>query len=321
MIRKSVVIKKPNKNVLTTDIIKLVKIIGGFLIMNKNEELREVQAAWVKEKLETYIADCNDKNNELYKDKERKRKGYELSCPFCMGLTKEYIENKDYKKKVMIVGQQPLGFGCWEDHRKDFYKDIESEWSHINLQKWAIEYLDTQLKNVTKSEIKYNPSPFWRLFHALYKDYALCWNDIDKVYYGKKDKDGKKDNDYHEGTLTYAAEEVLSAPFKYDRKDLSLVQREIEIAEPDVVVFVTGPSYALSMGTALGYEKTSQKDINGICPTKEKPVVKLKDVKFNDINKDIKVLWTYHPGYLAQTKDDDNNSLFNIVIDNIKNLI
>lgn len=287
--------------------------------MNKNEELREVQVAWVEKVFKNYMGACDDKNSELYnrelyKDKESKRQGCEISCPFCMGLTKEYIENEDNKKKVMIVGQQPLGFGCWDKQGKDFYEDVESEWSHVNLQKWAIEYLDTQLKNDTKSGIKYNPSPFWRLFHALNDEYALCWNDIDKVYYGKKD------NDYHEGTLTYAAEKELSAPFEYNEKKLSLVQREIEIADPDVVVFVTGSSYALSMGTALGYEKTSQDDINGICPTKEKPVVKLKEIE-GDNKKSIQVLWTYHPGYLAQKKDDDNNSLFNIVVDNIKKLI
>lgn len=283
--------------------------------MNKNEELREVQAAWVEEVFKKYIVDCNEENNKLYTDKQSKRQGCEVSCPFCMGLTKEYIDNKENKTKVMIVGQQPLGFGCWKEQSKDFgLKEPKNEWTHINLQKWAIEYLNTQLKNDTKSGIKYNPSPFWRFFQALNdENTVLCWNDIDKVYYGKKD------DDYHEGTLTYLAEEVLSAPFEYDGTKLSLVKREIEITNPDVVVFVTGPSYALSMGTALEYEKTSNEKIGKKCPTIKNPVVELDIIKCN--NKEIKVLWTYHPGYLAQTKDDNNNSLFNTVIDNIKKLI
>ncbi len=287
--------------------------------MNKNEELREVQAEWVKEVFEKYIDDCKKENNKLHKDKENKRKGCEISCPFCMGLTEEYINADDNKKKVMIIGQQPLGFGCWSEHRKDFNEDIETEWSHINLQKWAIDYLDTQLKNENKEGIKYNPSPFWRFFQAVNdENTVLCWNDIDKVYYGKKD-DTKEDNDYHEGTLTYLAEKELSKPFEYNGNKLSLVKREIEIANPDVVIFLTGPSYALSMSTALEYTNTSNTKINGSRPTKKKPVVKLEAIRFN--NKDIKVIWTYHPGYLAQTKEDYNNSLFNVVIDKIKSFL
>ena len=111
----------------------------------------------------------------------------------------------------------------------------------------------------------------------------------------------------------------MSKPFEYNGNKLSLVKREIEIANPDVVIFLTGPSYALSMSTALEYTNTSNTKINGSRPTKKKPVVKLEAIRFN--NKDIKVIWTYHPGYLAQTKEDYNNSLFNVVIDKIKSFL
>lgn len=281
-------------------------------LKNANEELRNVQKAWAEQYLQKYISLCEEESSAYHKDKGSKRNGFELSCPFCMGVTQEYIANKDNKKKIMIVGQQPLGFGCWNDHIEDFYsEDDKNEWSHIGLQNWAIEYLKTQLGNKTERGIKYNSSPFWRLFRALKENYALCWNDIDKVYYGKKD------NDFHEGTLTYEAERFLSAPFEYKGKKISLVKREIEIARPDVVIFATGPSYALSMAIALDYEypKKPINSIKNIHLRQADPVKELDSIKLDD--KIIKVLWTYHPGYLTQTKYRGNN-LFNEAIGRIK---
>lgn len=279
-----------------------------------NEELRNVQKEWVEKRLKEYILELKKEDSAYRKDKDSNRNVYELSCPFCMGLTEEYVVNKDKKKKVMIIGQQPLGFGCWDEHSKDFdpgenTEGDKNEWSHIGLQNWAREYLKTQLSKNKENGIAYNPSPFWRLFGALKEDYVLCWNDIDKVYYGKKEEA------YREGTLTYKAESFLSAAFEYEGKRVSLVKKEIEIARPDVVVFATGPSYAQTMAVALDYKPYQKKKIMNKSPKREVPVIDLESIKLDD--KTVRVLWTYHPGYLTQAKYKDKN-LFNEAIDKIK---
>ena len=109
----------------------------------------------------------------------------------------------------------------------------------------------------------------------------------------------------------------MSAPFEYKGKKISLVKREIEIARPDVVIFATGPSYALSMAIALDYEypKKPINSIKNIHLRQADPVKELDSIKLDD--KIIKVLWTYHPGYLTQTKYRGNN-LFNEAIGRIK---
>ena len=54
-----------------------------------NEELRNVQKEWVEKRLKEYILELKKEDSAYRKDKDSNRNVYELSCPFCMGLTEE----------------------------------------------------------------------------------------------------------------------------------------------------------------------------------------------------------------------------------------
>lgn len=247
-----------------------------------NKKLREAAELWVKERLEHYMSDaetdCDE--NGCYKGINEDKTDMYLSCPFYMGVTEDYaLQTKS--RRVMIVGQEARHYGIWKDDKnRTGYVPIES-------QEWAIEYLLCQLnspKQNSRFNHSYNKSRFWQTFRTLYKnDINVCWNNIDKVYYSKGNKDYK-------GTLTYDGEEYLSAPYGTDNK--SLLRREIEITKPDAILFVTGPTYYLSMATALGVSsemlKGKLKKNNSIVDIKNDLCVEIPGV-------DIPVLWTYHP--------------------------
>lgn len=180
------------------------------------------------------------------------------------------------------------------------------------MQNWANDYLECQLKNSTSE--KYNFSAFWDFFRDIksFGNISLCWDDLDKVNF--IENDGKEKN------LTYEDETVLSSKYEYDGVNLSLLQREIKIAQPDIIIFAIGPYYALSLDVALGvsdykYEKMSNKDLPkksvevsklfNEYPSKNKIVVINKDLKAavnNLLGRETIVLWTYHPTALRRMK-------------------
>ncbi|MDE5561949.1 MAG: hypothetical protein K2J01_00090 [Clostridiales bacterium] len=243
-----------------------------------NKKLREVVGRWVKEKFELYMkydkTDCTE--DGLYNGDNKDKKGMYLSCPFYMGVTEDYAQAKS--RRVMVIGQEARRYGIWRDDCNKYgYKPRES-------QEWAIDYLLYQLKTPNKCsrfEIDYNNSRFWDVFRKLKaNDFSVCWNNIDNVYYSNGNKDYK-------GTLTYKGEEYLSAPYGEGEDKKSLLQREIEITNPDALLFVIGPSYYVSMAVAFGL---SLQKLNGRLNKNSKIV----DIT-SDICMDIPAYWTYHP--------------------------
>ena len=254
-----------------------------------NKKLCEAVEMWVKEKLKPYIddnkTDC-DKDGRYVGENIGKHSTY-LSCPFYMGVTEDYAL-RTKSRRVMIIGQEARHYGIWKDNRTDFgYQPNES-------QEWAIDYLLCQIKtpNInSRFKINYNKSRFWQAVRELYNnDINVCWNNLDKVYYSRGNSDYK-------GTLTYKAEEYLSAPFCVDADKKSLLQREIEIAKPDALLFITGPSYYISMAVVFGLSPQKLKgrlDINN----------KIVDIT-SDLGIDIPAYWTYHPAnrYVKSVKE------------------
>lgn len=255
----------------------------------ENKKLRDAVESWKKQVLVPYMlnADTDCDKDGKYCGKQSGRVGQVLSCPYYMGLTEEYIKNMvdDKKLRIMIIGQEARHYGSWADDREK--PNFMAERSQL----WAIEYLQRQL------DINYQPqvfkdldrkySGFWKVFRDLKNKYKesvlLCWNNIDKVYYAPQRED--KSKEAYKGTLTYEAESYLSRPYGDDNK--SLLQREIEIAKPNVLLFVTGPSYYLSMATAFGIDPANLKSKL----TKELEIV---DVT-SELKSDIPAFWTYHP--------------------------
>ncbi len=283
--------------------------------MNKtaNEILLEEQEYWVKKTLKEYWCDTilKESNGKLCADKDKI-----LSHPFYLGLTDEYIIRPDGKKRIMIVGQEPMGYGsiCDGTARYDFIKsctaqDCEKDTNESkNSQQWAIAYLikqlygeDAYLPECYNKKIKYNSSPFWNIFRLLKDEYVLCWNNLDKVYFVET------------GELTYGAEKKLSECYvkEGEVEKRSLLQREIKLAEPDLVLFVTGPKYNVSMNVAFGLKD----ELDSVKPSSNKKLIPITDIAkltSNTKSEYIPAFWTYHPNYLS------HNKVLNEIINEIK---
>lgn len=244
---------------------------------NVNEELLEIYSEWETTVLKQYVNDCTNKGvynadgNIDRKKWNKKREDTQLSCPFYMGLTNDYIENPLSKKRVMIVGQEARKYGIYtrdKDKRK-----YQSEYS----QDWAIRYLSKQIyPEQDYGDVEYNPSRFWSLFRSLKDNYVLCWTDIDKVYYSL---DGNK------GTLTAKGEAYLNDRYGNNQK-MSVLEREIKLAEPDYIVFVIGPTYYVSLEKSFGVAESLKKNL-----TSELGLI---DVT-KELGLGIPAFWTYHP--------------------------
>lgn len=289
------------------------------IIKNKNTEILSAQKEWYNNIMVPYINNQFTKREvSLYASENEKYNDVKISCPFCMGLTDEYINS--HNKKIMIVGQVARKLGSWSKQWQgrttdDLFKDIDTKedyWPAKRMQNWANDYLECQLKNSTSE--KYNSSAFWDFFRDLKScgNISLCWNDLDKVNF--VENDGKEKN------LTYKDETVLSSKYEYDGESLSLLQREIKIAKPDIIIFAIGPYYSLSLDVALGVSDYKYNHMSNIelskkslkvsklfkdYPSKNRCVVQNNDLKVsvnNLLGRETVVLWTYHPTALRRLK-------------------
>ena len=156
----------------------------------------------------------NSSNKQTAEDKK-------LSCAFSFGVSRHYMEST---KKIMIVGQEANG------HTFDYEK-----WRLEKWQDWAVNYLNYQVYDEKSNEYKFskNNSPFWQFFKKLKEEgFGVCWNNLDKVRRYVK-VDGKE---WKERKLPYNEENIERAILNekiFDGNSKSLLQKEIEIAEPD----------------------------------------------------------------------------------------
>ena len=248
-----------------------------------NDQLLELQREWEEK--------CYNPLKEEY-DKDILGRG-KLSCAFSFGVSDHYANSN---KRIMIVGQEANG------HSYDY-----DQWYLYNWQKWAIAYLNRQVNKERNKDIGYNRSPFWRFFRALEKKgYAPCWNNIDKVRkYCCVDA-----KDWVECKLPWDEQskdrEILNSKI-FNGK--SLLQKEIELAAPDAVVFIIGPHnpyyHALSLAFFDG-EDVDQR-LAEVKPSEKDCCQEISSI----LGLNIPAYWTYHPNFLSR------NKLFNNVIDQI----
>ena len=254
--------------------------------MNKNKKLLEAITMWESAVLNPY------KNNCLTP----------LSHTFYMGLSKEYLERRDGKKRIMVIGREPLGYRAKADDEYDAEKNTPE-----NSQLWSIAYLakqvyreNTPLPQCYKDELKHNSSAFWNLLRWLNKEnFVPCWNNIDKVSFEKT------------GKLTLKAEQELSRPYSTsdDPKNTSLFIREIKIANPDLILFATGKGYRGSMEVALGF------DLKVAPPTYEKNESCL--VKLDNTILGKPAYWINHPQGLFR-KNFKKQDFLDYIIERLK---
>jgi len=225
-----------------------------------NIELLALQKDWLSKVVEPFIT-----------------KGYDeqFSRPFHFGVSEQLDREK---KLVMIVGQEADCFWRYEDNDK----------TPDYIQQWCIGYFDKQIFKTPFPEYdQFNHSAFWRFFRMLHQEgFELCWNNVDKLH-RYQDKGATNATE----TLTAEYEKQLSIQYGEDSK--SLLQREIELVQPDAIVFLTGPNYRVTMGTAFGLSDTM---LDLFAPTKSNVCSEISKI----LNLDIPVFWTYHPGYLSK---------------------
>lgn len=230
-----------------------------------NEQLNKYQENWLKNIFEPYV---------------QRNPNQGISYPFFTGVSDEY---ENASKKIMIVGQETRG---WSQYKPD--------WTTVDSQKWAVDYLRYQLYYSNDAELKErlkikkrNSSPFWGFFKAFSKENVVpCWNNIDKAQRNINEKTMP---------LTIDIERKLNQ--KLPGSDFTLFQKEIEIIKPDVIVFITGPDYHNTMEVAMNLEENS---LQGVGLTTQTGCIDISSIT----NLGIPTFWTYHPRYISSSKNE-----------------
>lgn len=207
-------------------------------------------------------------------------------------VAKDEISNIE-SKTIMIIGQNAM-------HKTKFKND------NLIYQEMSSKcYLEKQLNNVGNDHA-YNSSPFWNFTRSFkHEGYNIIWNNIDKINRIKNVE--PEDASYEDASY----EDELQMNSSYGIKNMSLLQREIEYYNPEILLFVTGPDYSQSMSAALQLDK---KVLNDIKPTREKHLVDISLV----LDLDILAYWTYHPRYLSLIKlfDETIDTILKSICDN-----
>lgn len=230
-----------------------------------NTKLTEIFRQWSEEVLPEVIDKYSNNN---------------YSRPFFSS----YIEvNESDCKRVLIVGQEANNYGV-----------IEDEISIEDSQKWVRSFVKAQCLGGNEERIPILKSPFWTFNRNIAKDYNILWTNLDKLH---KYESGKT------RSLSYDEEMMLHKPF--GESNLTILQYEIEIFKPDIILFTVGPHYKRSLLKSLQIEESL---LDKYSLSKSCPIVELTDIVFAT-----KVFWTYHPKHLQMIKE------MNVVIERIKN--
>lgn len=228
-----------------------------------NRTLLSLQNEWIKLVADPFIGKDHD---EIF------------SKPFHLGLS-EKLPRK--QKLVMLIGQEASDF--WTYGATENVPDC--------IQQWCIDYFDKQLfRAKSSSSERYNRSPFWAFFRKLHQGGVnTCWNNLDKLHrYGSSvSKEGHIDT--YTMQLKLEHQQELSRQYGPDKR--SLLQREIDVVQPDAIVFITGPYYASSIACAFGVDPQS---LDSLAPSKANYCTRIEHA----IGLNMPVFWTYHPKYL-----------------------
>ena len=233
-----------------------------------NQRLLAFQEEWEEKLLTPNLTDDKENHSDRFSR-------HIISRPFCFGVNDQYCSAE---KKIMIVGQQTAG---WSSYQNDL-----AEWPLDRIQEWDIKYTELQLEgkwNPILKEKKPNRSPFWNLFRKVYRfGWIPCWNNLDKVQRVEKTDE-----------LIGKQEKLLNKPITDDGK--TLLQKEIELAKPDRIIFVVGPRYLNSLCDSMGLDHETMEKYK---PTPERCCVEITD----EMGLGILAFWSYHPNYLNRHK-------------------
>lgn len=237
-----------------------------------NYSLNIYQRIWFEEIFKPYVDNNPNKN---------------ISYPFFLGVSEKY---KQAKNRIMIVGQETRGWSVYK-----------SDWTIVDSQKWTVDYLDYQLQYSNDLRLKQmfgrrNSSPFWGFFKQFRDaDIVPCWNNVDKAqrWIGSKTK-----------SLTEEIELEFNRVLPNSKN--TLFQMEVQVVKPDVIVFITGPNYRVTMEAALNMERGALTSVNLSHQT--------TCVDITDIAKlDVPTFWTYHPRHINGEKEISRLDIVNAI--------
>ena len=216
-----------------------------------NLELNRLQQKWY------------DDLSQCYKDYNN------FSSPFCFGVCQRTIdENAKGKPLLMFAGEEARDW-CFDKNQQ---ADLDY------LQGYAISYFERQFcDNFNFEQNKFaqdypqsfknkNTSKFWSFLKTIKQqnNLALCWNNLDKLHRIKNNK-----------TLPLSCsqeDDLHNIPCKNGK---SLLLSEINLLQPDVVVFV---KYVNSIAKALGIDKNQLLQIKTDCQKQNLYVADISDL-------------------------------------------
>lgn len=267
----------------------------------KNEKLLNLQKEW-EYKLYMQLSESYAIQRDV-----------KLSRAFSFGVSQHYT-NSD--KKIMIVGQEAKGH------------TFDPLWNLEHWHDWAIEYLEFQLykePSIHGYKFNKNGSPFWTFIRELIKkrepdeyfNYGVCWNNLDKVTRYIKE-DGKE---WKEHKLPYDKQNNIERAILnkkiFDDNSKSLLKKEIEVSNPDILIFAVGASnpYYHTLYTSIldidGDYNTIFNKLKCPYPQKDHECVDITEIA----NLGVPTYYTYHPNFLQQS------NTIKKVVDKIKGVI
>ncbi|MDY5519814.1 uracil-DNA glycosylase family protein [Campylobacter lanienae] len=218
------------------------------------------------------LQEKQNKLNELYKpffnnvkDKVGNKIG-QHSNPLLIDLAKTNNINTD----VMIFGQET---DTWYNDIKDIDKLIEiySKFLNDKLEQRRL---------------------FWQCFRKWLGDEngIYVWNNLSKMDYNNSDGGNRS---------------ILRCPNEKIKEEIlkgsaEIIKKEIEIIEPKIIIFLSGPYYDFIIENYLGAKKKDNLEIAKIAEENELCEFELKGFE------NIKSFRTYHPGYLNRRPDLKN---------------
>ena len=285
-----------------------------------NEQLRDHQAKWFEKIISPWVEKRDpNKSSALVKaiKKYFQDKGdYGFSQPFFTGV---YSYEDATLPLIMFVGQETNGWGDYSEF--DGIAEIKLSQEYVceyafnsiidKKEKKRFPYIqkkydygimersDNSSNTEKECPLLYAKVRFWDLIRNVCeksgREPNIVWTELDKIHYFYVEKNNKR------CVKLWSEDEKELNEIVDDTNHRTMLELEIEIIKPDLVVFLTGPSYAQSMKDAL--HKYDLKKPNSDVFVRE----------FSVLN--TACLWTYHPNYLNRA------NLWDRVIDSIADKI
>ncbi|MFC7371364.1 hypothetical protein ACFQPF_06730 [Fictibacillus iocasae] len=186
----------------------------------------------------------------------------ELSMPWLIDVVPGYIEDKH---KVLIVGKESNGWEKYSD-----LLTVEKEEAVRKLQNMYLQF---------RQDNKWAHAPFWKGAHEIHKalnpdspDYTFMTTNLIRI-------------DQNNTRPSKSVEEAVCSSFL-------VLHSEIEMLEPDVMIFFTGPYYDERIRQT--FEGVSFEMVDGFDP---RILAQLKHDKLP-----IHTYRTYHPGFSLRNR-------------------